>query len=327
MKGTSRNRVRCRLDPSLECQRDEAVEPRVGDIPNDPALESEGLHARAEAPLLYLSANQKKSSWQIDNRGSKDAVWSQAGLIRIGAEGINTGSLLHRLKQSQCCGIGVVMKHVCTHPGQRESGFPSRCSVIEVVQVDLTSFHPRIYRPGSANPSHIGSFDWWQLDPSHESDDVGLGHATGDHAGKVTGFFESEDERCDVTGGPLPRRHDENRLRILARDPLRRTLEFEAVREDEIVPLGGVTAERFFLLRRSVGLYLGDPGSQGVADLNETAVGPGVPGSVRNRPWSDEADAQARRLTVPFGATSGQQRGSPNGDSKPTETEQQMNKT
>jgi hypothetical protein len=75
-----------------------------------------------------------------------------------------------------------------------------------------------------------------------------------------------------------------------------------------------------------VGLYLGDPGSQRVADLDETAVGPGVPGSVRNRPWSDEADTQARALTVPLGAASGQQRGSTNGDSKSTETEQQMNK-
>ena len=50
-------------------------------------------------------------------------------------------------------------------------------------------------------------------------------------------------------------------------------LELEAVREDQIEPLGGVSPKRLLLLGRGLRLYLADSNVEGVPDLLKTSVG------------------------------------------------------
>ena len=121
-----------------------------------------------------------------------------------------------------------------------------------------------------------------------------LGQPARHHAGQVARLLQPEDQRGHVALGPPPRGDDEDRLRVLRRDPLGRVLELEPVGEDQVVALGGVGPERLLLLGRGPGLDVADGQAERVADLLEALEGAGVPGGVGDGARGNQPDPHAR---------------------------------
>ena len=104
-------------------------------------------------PGANLGSHEQKGVRKVDHGAPEDPVRRQARLIGIRSEYIHSGPLLHRLEQTECSGIGVVVQHVGPDTNERQGRLSAGGDIVEAVEVDLPALglgSPRGRR--SANP-------------------------------------------------------------------------------------------------------------------------------------------------------------------------------